>query len=331
MVSPLTRVPVPFCRVRVFSFYRLCAVVLCGLIALTLLGGCASTGNPRDPLEPINRGIYHFNDVADHLILKPAAEVYRGVLPQIVRTGVSNFFSNIGDVIVALNNLLQGKFGQAVSDVGRIVVNTTAGLLGLIDVATEIGLEKHHEDFGQTLGYWGLGDGPYLVLPLLGPSNVRDALGLVVDYFTDPLTYVNSPYPRNPLWGTRFVNRRSELLDTSKILDTAALDPYDFLRDAYLQRRRNLVFDGNPPPDKDDIEIKVKPKKPGPSGSAPLFPALDGAQGPGSAPVSGELPTPARLEAREREAVQPRAPEPRVDFTPAAAPRVARIWLPVSR
>jgi phospholipid-binding lipoprotein MlaA len=243
---------------------------------------------------------------------------------------VSNFFSNIGDVIVALNNLLQGKFSQAVSDVGRIAVNTTAGLLGVIDVATEIGLEKHNEDFGQTLGYWGIGDGPYLVLPLLGPSNLRDALGLIVDFNTDLITYVDPSRTRNILWGTRFVNRRSELLDTSKILDTAALDPYDFLRDAYLQRRRNLVFDGNPPPDKDDIEIKVKPK-PGPSGSAPVFPARDAEQGPGSVPVSGELLTPARLEAREREAAQPRAPDPRVDVTPAAAPRVARIWLPVSR
>ena len=177
MVSALTHVWVPFCRLR--------AMVLCGLIALTLLGGCASTGNPRDPLEPINRGIYHFNDGVDHLLLKPAAEIYRGVLPQFARTGVSNFFSNIGDVIVALNNLLQGKFGQAVSDVGRIVVNTTSGLLGLIDVATEIGLEKHNEDFGQTLGYWGIGDGPYLVLPFLGPERRRSyarwrLLGLVL-------------------------------------------------------------------------------------------------------------------------------------------------------
>lgn len=323
MVSPPTHLWVPFCRLR--------AMVLCGLIGLTLLGGCASTGNPRDPLEPINRGIYHFNDGVDHLLLKPAAEIYRGVLPQFARTGVSNFFSNIGDVIVALNNLLQGKFGQAVSDVGRIVVNTTSGLLGLIDVATEIGLEKHNEDFGQTLGYWGLGDGPYIVLPFLGPSNLRDTVGWVVDFFTDPMTYVNAPYPRNPLWGLRFVNRRAELLETSKILDTAALDPYDFLRDAYLQRRRNLVFDGNPPPDKDDIEIKVKPKKPGPSGSAPVFPWSDAVQGPGSVPVSGELLTPARLDALEREAVQPRLSEPRVDSTPAAAPRAAQIWLPVRR
>jgi phospholipid-binding lipoprotein MlaA len=317
MVSPLARVR---------------ALFLCGMISVILLGGCATNGNPRDPLEPLNRGIYHFNDVVDNVLVKPAAEIYSGVLPQFVRTGVSNFFANIGDVIVALNNLLQGKFGQAASDVGRIVVNTTAGLLGVIDVATEIGLEKHNEDFGQTLGYWGIGDGPYLVLPLIGPSSFRDAIGWVVDFYTDPITYVDRMKTRNILWGTRFVNRRAELLDTSKILDTAALDPYDFLRDAYLQRRRNLVYDGNPPPDKDDIDIKVKPKQP--SGSRLFFYDPDVAYGPGSVPTSGEPLTPARLEVLERETLPPpAAPEPRVDVTPSpsSTPRVTRIWLPVTQ
>src|SRR5512146_115786 len=173
------------------SFRRGSSLLIGALACLALLGGCASAGNPRDPLEPINRGIYHFNDTVDHVLFKPAAEVYRGVLPQFVRTGVSNFFSNINDVIVALNNLLQGKFLNAASDVGRIAVNSTAGLLGVIDVATEVGLEKHNEDFGQTLGYWGIGDGPYLVLPFLGPSDLRDSLGLLVDFKTDPITYVD--------------------------------------------------------------------------------------------------------------------------------------------
>lgn len=315
MVSPLARVRVLF---------------VCGMISVILLGGCASNGNPRDPLEPLNRGIYHFNDVVDNVLVKPAATMYRGVLPQFMRTGVSNFFANIGDVIIALNNLLQGKFGQAVSDVGRIAVNTTAGLLGLIDVATEIGLEKHNEDFGQTLGYWGIGAGPYLVLPFWGPSSFRDAIGWVVDFYTDPITYVNDMSTRNILWGTRIVNRRAELLDTSQILDAAALDPYDFLRDAYLQRRRNLVYDGNPPPDKDDIDIKVKPKQP--SGSSQLFYDPDVADGPGSVPTSGEPLTPARLEAIEREALPPPGvSEPRVDSTPSSAPRTTRIWLPVTR
>ncbi|HKA41415.1 MAG TPA: VacJ family lipoprotein [Burkholderiales bacterium] len=304
---------------------------------MTFLGGCATNGNPADPLEPLNRGIYNFNDGVDNLIVKPAATVYRGVVPQFVRTGVSNFFSNINDVIVALNNLLQGKFTQAASDVGRIAVNTTAGLLGVIDVATEIGLEKHNEDFGQTLGRWGVSDGPYLVLPFFGPSSFRDALGLLVDFKTDPITYVNDMSARNILWGTRFLSKRAELLDTSKIVETAALDPYEFLRDAYLQRRRSLVYDGNPPPDKDDdTEIKVKPKSGGGASLGPSnFPLPpDVSPGPGSLAPSRDLLTPAQIEAREREAAElRRAQEPRVESLPpdAAKPRVARIWLPVSR
>jgi phospholipid-binding lipoprotein MlaA len=308
MVSPLVRVR---------------AVAICGLVSLSLLTGCATNGNPRDPLEGLNRGIYHFNDGVDNLIVKPAAIIYRGVVPQFARTGVSNFFANINDVIVALNNLLQGKFTQAISDVGRIAVNTTAGLLGVIDVATEIGLEKHNEDFGQTLGYWGIGDGPYLVLPFLGPSSFRDGAGLLVDFYTDPITYVDPSRDRNILWGTRFLSRRTELLDTSTILDTAALDPYEFLRDAYLQRRRNLVYDGNPPPGKDDdIEIKVKPK-PGASDAGQYLPAQI---------VIGEPLTPAQLEAREREMSEQRSVEPRTETTPAGkSSRVTRVWLPFSR
>jgi phospholipid-binding lipoprotein MlaA len=297
------------------------SIVMC----MMLLGGCASTGNSRDPFEPVNRGIYHFNDGVDNVLLKPAAEVYRGVLPQFLRTGVSNFFSNINDVIVALNNLLQGKFLNAVSDVGRIAVNTTAGLLGVIDVATEIGLEKHNEDFGQTLGYWGIGSGPYIVLPILGPSSLRDTVGLLVDFKTDPITYVESSRTRNILWGTRFVNRRSELLATSKILETAALDPYEFLRDAYLQRRRNLVHDGSPPPEKDDEpEIKIKPR--GAAPEEPTFPASADADSPArSLWTSGDAAdTPAREAARQAEPAP--APEPpRVDAAPVQ-PRVVRIW-----
>lgn len=295
------------------------------LVSLTLLGGCASTGNPRDPFEPLNRGIYHLNDGIDTVLLKPVAEVYRGVLPQFVRTGVSNFYSNINDVIVALNNLLQGKFLNAVSDVGRIVVNTTVGLLGVFDVATHIGLEKHDEDFGQTLGYWGIGPGPYLVIPLLGPSSVRDAIGRFVDFKTDPITYVDPSRDRNILWGVRFVNRRSELLETSKILETAALDPYEFLRDAYLQRRRNLVYDGSPPPDKEDApDVKIKPRSEGPHDGS--FPVAGDAGVPGNSAGVGRYvhTTPAREEAAQLEPVRPPA-EPRVDAAPRQ-PRVVRIW-----
>jgi phospholipid-binding lipoprotein MlaA len=308
------------------SLVRARALVLCGLLSLSLLGGCAtSSGNPRDPLEPFNRGVHFFNDVVDNLVMTPVATIYKGVVPSVLRTGVSNFFANINDVIIALNNLLQGKFTQAASDVGRIVVNTTVGLLGTIDVATEIGLEKHNEDFGQTLGYWGLGDGPYLVLPFIGPSSFRDAIGWLGDYYTDPITYVNNVRTRNILWGTRFVSRRAELLDTTDIVKTAALDPYEFIRDAYLQRRRNLVYDGNPPPDQDDIDIKVKPKS-----GAQFAPPPSGYEGGGAIVLSREL-TPAQLEAREREAAEARALGPRVEAAPGTTGTVSRLWLPVAR
>ena len=314
---------------------RFRAFIACGLVGVVLLGGCASAGNPRDPLEPINRGIYHFNDGVDTMLFKPAAQVYQAVLPQFVRTGVHNFFSNINDVIVALNNLLQGKFLNAVSDVGRIALNSTVGLLGVIDVATEVGLEKHNEDFGQTLGHWGIGDGAYLVIPILGPSNVRDAFGLFVDFKTDPITYVDPSRDRNILWGVRFVNRRAELLDTSTILEAAALDPYEFVRDAYLQRRRNLIYDGSPPPEKDeDVDIKIKPRTERPHETP--FPSGEAGTGPGSLLTSGDAGslTPARLEALENATRAGREPAPAAqsgadrgaEASPPHAPRVVRFW-----
>jgi phospholipid-binding lipoprotein MlaA len=230
-------------------------------LCLLLAAGCASTGNPRDPLEPINRGIYQFNDGFDTVLVKPAAEFYRFIVPEFARTGVSNFFSNLNDVIVAVNNLLQGKLTHAASDVGRILVNSTVGVLGLVDVATGLGMEKHNEDFGQTLGYWGIGDGPYLVLPFLGPSNLRDTAGWFGDFYVWPISYVEDDRTRYAVIAFRFVTIRADLLEASRILETAALDPYEFVRDAYLQRRRNLVYDGRPPPDEDDIvdEPKQKP------------------------------------------------------------------------
>lgn len=323
-----------------YFFVRFRVSLTCALACFALLGGCASTGNPRDPLEPINRGIYTFNEAVDTTVLKPAAELYRGILPRFVRTGVHNVFSNINDVIVALNNLLQAKFLNGVSDMGRIVVNTTVGLLGVFDVATELGLEKHDEDFGQTLGYWGISDGPYLVLPILGPSNLRDSVGVFVDFKTDPLTYVDPTRDRNILWGVRAVNRRSELLEASKILETAALDPYQFVRDAYLQRRRSLVYDGSPPKEQDeDVDIKMKPRSDRRDGGG-TKPA-DGNSWSGSILISGEAPTPAQLEALEQAArpappQQPAAGEADSAQRGAAAPqtgkaRVVRFWAPAAR
>ncbi|MGZ5125682.1 MAG: MlaA family lipoprotein [Burkholderiales bacterium] len=257
----------------------------CIALSIVLLGGCA-TNNPRDPFEPVNRGIYQFNEGVDKAILKPVAQAYRAVLPQFVRSSVSNFFSNINDVVVALNNLLQGKFTTAYSDFGRIAINTTLGLGGLFDVASEAGIEKHEEDFGQTLGWWGIEDGPFLMLPLFGPSTVRDGVGRFVDYKTDLVTYVYPYNVRNILWGTRLVNRRSELLDASTVLQTAALDPYEFVRDAYLQRRRNLIYDGAPPPDKEFMDPPPSPKNTRRPGTS--FPAAAEPSGPGSILVSGE-------------------------------------------
>lgn len=217
-----------------------------------LLGGCATNGDPRDPLEPLNRTIYRFNDTVDGAILKPIASGYKEALPQPVRTGVGNFFSNLDDVVVLFNDLLQFKFGQAVSDFSRLVWNTSVGILGLIDVATPMDLPKHNEDFGQTLGRWGVGNGPYLVLPLLGPSNLRDTVGIVVDYRVDPVYQQDDMADRNTAVVLRAIHKRSVLLGAEEVVQEASLDPYTFVRDSYLDRRRNLIYDGKPPKGQDD-------------------------------------------------------------------------------
>jgi phospholipid-binding lipoprotein MlaA len=231
---------------------RLRLFTVCALAGLVLTTGCATTGDPRDPLEPMNRAIYTFNDGLDTVLIKPLAVVYEGLVPEFIRTGISNMFSNINDIIVALNNLLQGKITAAGSDVSRVMVNSTVGLLGFFDVASKLGLEKNDEDFGQTLGYWGVGDGPYLVLPFLGPRTLRDSVGTAVYLTVDPLIHIDPPRDRNQVNALRLVSERANLLGASKLLETAALDPYEFLRDAYLQRRRNLIYDGNPPREKLD-------------------------------------------------------------------------------
>jgi len=214
------------------------------ILLASMLSGCATQGN-RDPLEGINRGIYKFNDIADKAVIKPVAGAYKAVLPSAVRSGVNNFFTNVGTVVTIINDLLQFKFSNAASDSGRFVINSTVGIAGLIDVASMDGIEKHDEDFGQTLGYWGVGDGVYLVLPFLGASTVRDAAGLVVDSaFFDPIMYVNDAQDRNLLLLTKFIDKRAQYLPGSDLLDEAALDPYVFVRDAYLQRRHNKINDG---------------------------------------------------------------------------------------
>ena len=225
-------------------------------LALTViaLAGCASpqVKNPADPLESFNRGVYQFNDTVDKAIAKPVAQGYNAVMPLPGKIMVSNFFSNLDDVIITANDLLQFKFAQAASDGARFLFNSTFGVFGLFDVAHR--LEKHNEDFGQTLGYWGIGSGAYLVLPILGPSSVRDGVGLYMDSRPSRLRHVDHIRTRNQLYLTKAVNRRAQLLDQEKVLDTAALDRYEFIRDAYLLRRQSLVYDGDPPREKYDYD-----------------------------------------------------------------------------
>lgn len=228
-----------------FTKFSLISVVI-------LMTGCASIdgpADPRDPLESYNRAVYKFNEGFDNNVAKPIAGFYNDAVPAPVNKGVTNFFSNLDDVIVLANDLFQLKFPQAAQDLSRIFFNTTIGLYGFIDVATFLDLPKHNEDFGQTLGYWGVPPGPYFVLPFLGPSTIRDSVGLGTDYaYFDPAFNMIEDTPTSwSLAGLRFIDRRADLLGMSNLLGIAALDPYIFTREAYLQRRRSLVYDGNPP------------------------------------------------------------------------------------
>jgi len=221
---------------------------------LLLASGCATPSgeerDPRVPFEGFNRGVYSFNETVDVYVAQPVARAYVKVLHQEIRTRVGNFFSNVQDIFIGVNNFLQGKFVDGVNDWARFTFNTTFGLLGIHDVASEMGLEKHNEDFGQTFGRWGAGSGPYLILPFLGSSTVRDGAGLAIDWWVAPLTEVRPIALRNTLYGVYFVNTRADLLEAGRILEEAALDKYVFQRDAYLQRRRSLIYDGSPPREK---------------------------------------------------------------------------------
>lgn len=262
---------------------RLRLLTLCAVAGIMLTTGCATTGSgdPRDPLEPMNRAIYTFNDGLDTVLIKPLAIVYEGVVPEFIRTGISNMFSNINDILVALNNLLQGKVTAAGLDVSRVMVNSSVGLLGFFDVASKIGLDKNDEDFGQTLGVWGVGDGPYLVLPFLGPRTLRDAVGTGIYVAVDPVSHIDPSRDRNQVFALRLISDRTKLLGASNVLETAALDPYEFVRDAYLQRRRNQIYDGNPPREKFDdanaagvVARGVNRREPEPLPGAPVALAM---------------------------------------------------------
>ncbi len=216
------------------------------------LSGCATSGNQKDPVEGFNRAMFSFNEGLDAVIIKPVAQGYDAVMPSPVRTGVTNFFGNIADFFIGVNNLLQGKPTEAASDIGRVLVNSTIGLLGVIDVASNMGMEKHEEDFGQTFGRWGVGDGAYVVVPVFGPRTVRDTAGLVLDVAADPVAHVDHVPTRNSLLVLRVVDTRADMLPADKVIEEAALDKYAYVRDGYLQRRRNLIHDGNAPREKAD-------------------------------------------------------------------------------
>jgi phospholipid-binding lipoprotein MlaA len=237
---------------------RACAPAI--VFALSaLLGGCstiqAARGGPGqklDPWENWNRKVFAFNEGLDQKVLKPVATAYTNVVPQPVRTGVGNFFGNFGDGWSAVNNLLQGKVEKSIQDVTRFGTNTLFGLFGVVDIASEMGLDHQYEDFGQTLGRWGVGAGAYVVLPVLGPSTVRDAAALPLDRAFSPSLLINEGSIQAGVITLQLINARASLLGASRVIDDISLDKYTFVRDAYLQRRRSLVFDGDVPETPED-------------------------------------------------------------------------------
>lgn len=219
-------------------------------LALVLLAGCAHrpADDPADPLEPVNRAVFTFNEKADKYLLRPIAVGYNYVVPDPVQHSISNFFDNLDEPRNFINDLLQLKFKQSAINLSRLVVNSTAGIAGFFDVADRIGLHPHQEDFGQTLGYWGVGEGWFLMLPFLGPSTNRDLVGYVGDMPTKPTFWLPGRYDvyKYSAQGVQLINYRASLLTADRILDQQ-FDKYLFIRTAYLQQRQNKIYDGNPP------------------------------------------------------------------------------------
>ena len=272
-----------------------------------LLSGCATTSNPKDPFEKFNRAMFSFNDTVDRVALKPTATAYKKVTPTFVQTGINNFFGNLSDLWSSLNQFAQFKGKDGLNDFGRFAVNSTFGVAGLFDLATPSGMTKHNEDLGQTLGYWGVPSGPYLMLPLLGPSTVRDTAALPGDWWGDPLTHVNDIPWRNSGIVVRTVDQRASVLDASNLLEDAALDRYEFIRDGYMQRRASKVLDTDRAQERaekvqdrlDKVQVKVEqklgvklsPTAPADNGDAPAPAPADG-----SAPNNPPVPAPVSSE-----------------------------------
>jgi len=283
-----------------------------------LLGGCATTNNPRDPFEKFNRAMFTFNDAVDRNALKPVATAYKNVTPSFLQTGVNNFFGNLSDLWSAANNFAQLKGRDGMNDFTRFAVNSTLGLAGVLDIASPAGLNKHNEDLGQTLGYWGVPAGPYLMLPILGPSTIRDTVALPGDWWGDAWTHVNDIPWRNSGIVLRAVDQRASVLEASNLLEDAALDRYEFIRDGYLQRRESKVLDTDKAQERaekvqgklDQVQEKVserleklgvkKPTPPGEEGDAAADAAAPAAAGSeaatGSAPNNPPTPAPVSSE-----------------------------------
>jgi phospholipid-binding lipoprotein MlaA len=231
------------------TFLRLPAA----LAAVLLLSACASTpGRPYDPFEASNRVMYAINDPLDKYFAKPIAQFYVDYVPSIIRTGVSNYFNNIDDLFSGINGLLQGKLDKAGDDFGRVLLNTGFGLAGLIDIASDAGIPRGEEDFGQTFGYWGIPQGPYLFIPLWGPSTVRDGTGSIMRYWWTPTQLIPDVAVRNVIYGIGAIDARARGLDATSLIEQASIDPYTFVRRSYLQRREYQVYDGKPPPEKEE-------------------------------------------------------------------------------
>jgi len=218
-------------------------------VAATLLAGCAATPSRVDPFEPMNRAFYEFHDAVDTAVMRPVVHAYTEVIPQPIRQMVSNFFNNIEDVISAANDVLQGDWDRLGNDLGRVTLNTGWGLGGLIDIASDLGIPRGNQDFGLTFGKWGFDQGPYFFIPLFGPTTVRDGAGWVTRLFVSPVGFIPDVPLRNSLYGVGYLDVRTQVEEASRIVDTAALDRYTFIRNAYLQRRRYMLYDGKPPPE----------------------------------------------------------------------------------
>ncbi|HEX8011219.1 MAG TPA: VacJ family lipoprotein [Casimicrobiaceae bacterium] len=234
-------------------------------VCAALLAGCAVAPNKDDPFEPWNRAMFEVHDKVDGAVVKPIAQAYVAVVPEMIRTGVSNFFGNIDDLFTGINNVLEGRGNQAGDDFGRVLLNSTFGMGGVLDLASMMGIPKDKKDFGITFGKWGAPPGPYFFVPLFGPTTLRDGTGSVVRFLIGPIGYIGEIPVRNTLYGVGYLDTRAQALSAESVLETAAIDRYRFLRNAYLKNRRFQVYEGKPPPEEDEDGASAPPPKPAPT------------------------------------------------------------------